>query len=501
MIPFGPFAPDQPALVDVRDRRVQFRTAHVRNMIPALESYLPFKAFSTLTTENLPLACRGGAAVRAPDGTVLIVVGTAEKLYLLDGDELDDVTNSGGDYNMSADQQWRFVLFGDILLATNIADDIQFLDLTSPTAFDDFVQSTLVPKAKYIAIIGDFVVIAYTEESSTVYPYRVRWSKLGAADDFDESEAAQSDFTDLLDGGHITGIVGNTEYGIVIQENMVRRMDYVSGQLIFRISKVQGGVGSQVPESIIGHEQDVFYYSPEGFKRYNGSTAVPIGAELIDRFFYEDFDYGSFFNMSSGIDPVNKTALWCYASKEAEGGVPDRILMYRWDVERFSIVAGSGAVFIFGMLTQGYTLEDLNAFGTLDTLPASLDSPIWQGGALVLGAVNADGFVGAFSGDPLDAEIDTAEMELTPGMLTFIERVRPLVDGDNNSSVTVAIIGRNTLREAPVASADFAVEPEGHVSFDGVDSKRYQRFRMKISGGFNHAIGFDDIKATGDGML
>ena len=77
--------------------------------------------------------------------------------------------SKGGGYNNSTTENardfWSFCQFGNRVIATNFAYNIQsFVEGTS-TAFADLVSL----KAKYVAVIRDFVFAGYTNESGTTY--------------------------------------------------------------------------------------------------------------------------------------------------------------------------------------------------------------------------------------------------------------------------------------------------------------------------------------------
>jgi hypothetical protein len=81
----------------------------------------------------LPARCVGAIAfARTSAGGWLIFAGTATKLYKFQSNAWVEVTRvSGGDYTVSVDDYWSFVQFGSKLLATNINDNLQVIDVDS----------------------------------------------------------------------------------------------------------------------------------------------------------------------------------------------------------------------------------------------------------------------------------------------------------------------------------------------------------------------------------
>ena len=98
-------------------------------------------------------------------------------------------------------------------------------------------------------------------------------------------------------------------------------------------------------------------------------------------------------------------------------------------------------------LSQSYTLDGLDAVTTnLDELPFSLDSRVWEQRQQLLGGINTDLKLTFFDGAALDATIETGEFQLNPGMRTFVNTVRPYVDG--TGTITMQISKRNLLSES-----------------------------------------------------
>jgi hypothetical protein len=88
-----------------------------------------------------------------------------------------------------------------------------------------------------------------------------------------------------------------------------------------------------------------------------------------------------------------------------------------------------GILFPLASGTLGYTLEGLSAVSaSLDALPFSLDSKVWQGGAPVMAAIDASNKLGFYSGDNAEATITTQEFGATDGSLTRITEAMPMID-------------------------------------------------------------------------
>jgi len=184
------------------------------NVIPYARGYKPFPTLETFTG-TIDNRARGLFGARSTTNDIKIVCGDASKLYMLDGTTWDDVSKSGG-YNLPSTDNWSFTIFGNNIIAANIGDNIQKFEIGTDTLFSDLVSL----KAKFVTVIGDFLVTAYNENQ----PQRVRWSALNDPTDFTVSQTTQSDFQDIVgDHGAIQGIVGG-EYGIVFTEKATNQV-------------------------------------------------------------------------------------------------------------------------------------------------------------------------------------------------------------------------------------------------------------------------------------
>ena len=116
----------------------------------------------------------------------------------------------------------------------------------------------------------------------------------------------------------------------------------------------------------------VYYLADDGFYAFDGLQSVPIGREKIDRTFWSEVATSYLYRITSAVDPVNKIIYWAYPGPQSSAGAPNRILAFNYDVGRWSRLEQDTEIMVRALAT-GYTLEQLDAFGTLETLPFSLD--------------------------------------------------------------------------------------------------------------------------------
>jgi hypothetical protein len=410
-----------------------------RNVIARTQgSYGPFSDLSVYS-DALGTRCQGAFAARDNAGNVHLFAGDATKLKLLSSGSpsFSDVSRTvGGAYATATDDTWRFVQYGANVIATNFVDDVQSFAIGSST---DFAQlSAGAPKAKYLAIWKDFVVLAHVQG----HPQRVRWSGIDDPTNWPGIGTAaaaqtQSDQQDLVgDGGGIQGIIGGlgSADGIVIQERALWRVTYVGPPLIFTFDLVEGTRGTPAPGSIVQLGGVVAYLGDDGFYLFDGQASRPIGNARIDKTFFNDFDQTYSARMSAAVDPINKVFYWAYPGAGNIAGTPNRLLAYNWAVDRWSLIEVA-AEFIFRAGTFGFTADDADGLGyTVDTSPFGPDSRFWAGGKSILAAFDTAHRLGFFSGAPLPATIETGDLDLAEGRRSLVSGVRPVADAESLSA-------------------------------------------------------------------
>lgn len=445
---------------------------------PALKSYCPIGSLSAISSNALASRCLGATSLKSSNGTSITLAGDATKLYKLSAGALTDISKSGG-YTTNEEQRWRFAQFGDNIIASNGYDPIQRTTFPVVAAFEDL--SADAPKAKFIAVVRDFLMTF----NISGLGQRVQWSAINDVTGWTVG-TSQSDYQDLPDGGPITAGFGG-EYGLVFQESKITRITYVGSPVIFQFDPIELNHGCIEPNSAVQYGRNVFYLSHNGFYMCDGTQAIAIGDQKVDKTFFADLDATYSFNMSAAIDPVNKLVMWAYPGSGHTGGLPNKVIIYNWSTQRWSD-ADISVNYIFTYLTEDMTLEQLDTITTdLDALGYSLDSKRWRGGVLGLGAFGTTHYLSDFTGSNIAATLETPEAELTPGIKTRVRFTRPIVD----STCTVQIGHRATIQDSVTWDTAVTVNSRGRCATRVYD--RYLRGRLNIAAAatWTHAQGLD----------
>lgn len=504
LLPIADFAPDLPP------NNSRGASANVVNLFPRTkESWGPVGTLSPYSTNALTSQCLGAVTAIDTGANNFLFCGDSGKLYELapGSSSFSNVSKVGG-YAVTVGEKWYFTQYGNRVIAAAAGQNLQSFVLGSSTSFADLASAA--PQARYIATIKDFVMVANTFDGTNgAQPQRVQWCAID--DPTTWPTAGSTTEAQLLAGsqiipgdqGWIMGLVGNlgTADGAVFFERGIWRIVFQGSPTIFAFQPAEGVRGTPAPKSIAQLGALVYYLGEDGFYAFDGSNSVPIGVDRVDKTFWATANTSYLYNVVGAVDPINRLVMWLYPSNAASGGVPDSLLVYNWTLDKWGF-AQINAEYIFRAIAQGYSLESLDNYagGTynLDTLPFSLDSRVWTGGQVLMGAFNPSHQLAYFTGSPANATADTVEIEpiASLGKRAFVSTTRPMIDG---GSPSVQIGYRNRLVDAPAFSPASALNVNGECPVR-VDA-RYVRGRIQTSGTFTHLQGIeipdDAISATG----
>lgn len=502
IIPVPEFAPDQPDLPSVASDTVF-------NVIPTTPtSYGPLPSHQPFSSA-LTARCQGGITASDNSGTVRVYTGDATKLYRLPspGTTPADVSKVGG-YTTSSVLPWSFTIHGQRVIATNFNDPPQgYLEGTSALFGDLITSGTTSLKAKYAAIIRNWLFLANTTDATYGnQPQRTWWSAINDPTNFPTpgTQAAANALSDFQDQsgphGQIMGIAGNlgTADGATFFERAVWRIIYTGLPDIFSFVPAEGVRGLLASGGLNQLGANVAYPTEDGFYKFDGSNSIPIGKGKIDKFFYNDLQQSYIDRLCCCADPVRGLLIWAYPGVGASNGNPNRLLIYSDAFNKWTATEASEVEieFLLRGATFGQTLEGLDAFGTVDSLAYSMDSPVWSGNRSILAAFDTAHKYGYFDGASLPAKIDTQDIEAITNQQSRINRARPLID---LSTATLATASRDQVSSAVSFSVPQLQETNGSCALRA--RGRYHRLRLQTASGASwnqfSGIDFEDVKPVG----
>jgi hypothetical protein len=391
---------------------------------------------------------------------------------------MDNVSKTG---NYSNVDRWRFVQFGDTVIAANNVNKLQYFTLGSSTTFDDLAAAA--PIAKFVTVVRDFVVSANLDSGTNAN--KVQWSNINDETNWTAGAASQSDFQIIPDGGNITGVTGG-ETGLILLERAIVRMSYIGSPLFFQFDTISRSLGCVEPNSIAKYGNMTFFLGEEGFYACDGQSVTPIGNEKIDRWFYSNANPSLLNTMSTTVDPSRKIVIWNFLDTFGNR----LLLIYNWQVQKWTY--GSTDVnYVASSATAGTTLEGMDLYGNMDTITTSFDSNLFSGGKFLLAGARGTKIV-TFTGQPSAAQIDTGQ--IGSEMPSVVTLARPIVD---DGSADVAIASEVRLNQVVDFGSYIPADSENRVPLRSAG--KYHKLSIKPTGArWSNIIGVD-IDITGQG--
>jgi hypothetical protein len=503
IIPFPEWLPDQPEFGNPGSPTIS-------NCVPqTINSYGPMPTIGVFSTNALDARCQGSYSLYDAAGVSSIFAGDETKLYrrAAPSTSFADVSRSvGGAYatpSVAVGGAWSFTAFGARVIATNGIDEPQSLLMGTDTLFSDL--SADAPIAECVGVIKDFVFFGGIVGA----PYRVHWSAVGDPTSYPTPgtlAAIQvlSDYQDLqqADLGRVRGIVGNlaSADGAIFMEHGIYRLQFVGSGAVFSFQVAQGASGTRAPGSLVsrpslaqaGAPPVVYYLGDNGFMAFDGAASSPIGSQKFDETIMGLIDHAYLPTVLGTADPQRKLIVWAFMSN-GSAGLYDKLVVYNWALGRAALcdlVATPLEWVTRSIHDTGYTLEQLDAFGTLDTLPASLDDPMWAGSPdhISLSAFNATHELCTFTGPAMAPALETSETQPVPGRRSWVTNTRPITDG---GAASIAVGHRERTTDPVVYEAAVPANVIGECPQRVTG--RYIRYRMTLPAGetFSHIQGVD----------
>ena len=482
-LPFGEWLPDQP---DYLNPGATVAT----NVYHAQTSYKPFKGLVAYSSNNISKNAKGAGSFRDNTNTVFTFVATKTDLFQLANGTFTSrksgLTGADTDYI-------TFTQFGNHIIASNGVDAPQYYLMGTSTNFaalSSIATNGTPPVFKVSGVIRDFLVTGNIVGNKN----RVAWSGLNDISTW-EAGVKSSDTQDLPGSGGEVVHITSGEVGYIFRKNQIVRMDFVGGNVVFRFSVISPNRGAVYGQTVCQDNRQIFFYADDGFYQINGDQVLPIGAEKVNRFFDQDLNKSFSDRISASVDPFNTLAIWLYPSVNNPNttGICDRLLIYNYVTQKWTI-AEVKASQIFPQFIVIDTVEKMDLISeNIDNINFALDTPFWSSGFLNLGAIDENFKAAIFSGQNLEAELETKESELFKGSRANITSIRPLVD----STANVVLRTRDRLADNVTTSTSASMNSTGINPVR--QSGRYLKVNVKIPAGsiWNHAQGIDLVATPG----
>lgn len=340
------------------------------NIIPTLKgSYKSAPSLSAIGMDALDTECFGAASIQVLDNTNRVLAGTDTGLFEVSGNNWLDVSKTGG--YAAGTKRWNFGVFGNIALASNGQDPLQFSE--SGVNFDDVDGS---PVCQVFDIGGGFVMMGATDEA-TYGNQSDRWwcSAIYDYTDWTPDVATQATTGRLVDAaGSIRAMKALGASFVAYKDNAMFVGSYVGTPLVWTWQLLPTSIGcssqgavAKVPS--VGH----IFVGQEDFYLFDGSgLPQPIGAGIKD-WFFGDLRQSFKNNIYSLVDKRSSN-VWFFYPRQDSDGQPTGAVIYNWRAKKWGVWRGAVEAAI--EFISGETTYD-TAEGVFDDQTLAFDSPFW----------------------------------------------------------------------------------------------------------------------------
>lgn len=353
--------------------------------------------------------CLGSALLRSLDNSTRMFAGTATKLYEGSSTAWTDRTRAvGGDYTGAADNRWRFTQFGNVSIATNKADTMQF------SLSGAFANISGGIKAAIVETVNDYIIACDTNEATFTNSPNRWWVTPDYAN-------WTPSIANRIASGILTSspgpIVGARRFGdnvILYKQRSMYFGTFTGPPTIFAATQVPGEIGAASHEAVVNvgtdSEPKHIFMGMDDFYLFDGARPIPIGGD-IKRKVFSEFAPSYFYRVTSLHDRTN-TRIYFYYPSGSNAGAIDKCVVYnyrtnRWGRDDRTIEA------TVDYANYGITYDDFGSlFATYDTnVPYSYDSPFWlSSGTLIPALFNSSHVLQTLSGTPGDCYFTTGDI-------------------------------------------------------------------------------------------
>ena len=183
---------------------------------------------------------------------------------------------------------------------------------------------------------------------------------------------------------------------------------------------------------------------------------------------------------------------WAYKSLAGSAGLFDKILVYDFALDNWSLVTGIMGEYLATLARPGLTLENLDSIsGSIDALTFSLDD-VSTNALAQLSVVNSSHNLSFVSGSNLEATLDTTEEALDAERRVRVKGLRVISDAPTCYG---SVGARETIQSTPTYSPEQLINAKG-LCIANI-STRMARGRLRIPAGtaWSFATGLDPMFA------
>ena len=347
----------------------------------------------------------------------------------------EDVTRTtGGDYAATADGGWNGGVLGGVAILNNGVDVPQMFG-TASTDFEP-LSNWISGTTKVIRPFKRFLVALDTTESSTRYPFRVRWSHPAEGGTvpvtWDETDATKdAGYVDLSQSnGFVIDALPLGDTNVIYKEDSVWSMTYEGGQSIFGFRQIFSDAGILGRDCVQSFDSQHFVVSEDDVYIHNGQTKQSVVDTVMrDELFnsiHPDYKTRTFV-----VADREKNEMWICFPSTSSPGLADKAFVWNWRNNSWSVRDLPNVSFISWGVGDTVSTTDWSESGAWDTDTDSWDSPL-KPSLLMAGTDDTALYTlgsNQFDGTNFRAWVQKADMTFGTRQPKSVTKIRPHISG------------------------------------------------------------------------
>lgn len=419
----------------------------------------------------LPAKCVGASLNIQLDGNYRLFAGTATKLY--ESTAWSDVTRlSGGDYTGGTDTRWTFAQFGNVALASNKTDAMQY------SITGEFADLAGAPRAKYIDTIAGFVMAAnYSDGTDT--PDGWYCSAYQDYTDWTADIGTQCAFGRLFDtAGDITGLKGLADNAVIYKQDSLYLGQYVGAPFIWAWQLISNEMGAVSNEAVIDIGTAHIFMGRNDIWLFDGTRPTSISDGIRSWFFNESLN-AQYAYKTIGSHDKNKSLIYFYYVS-VNASTIDSCIVYNYKTGKWTR-ADRNIEACLEYRVGGYTYASFtSAYPLYSDIPSlSYGSPFWTSSSPVSGVFDTTHTLNSLSGASVTSSITTGWIGDDLGVMT-VQRVTPRFI----SAPTSATILNKYVNYSGEAETNGSLSTMNRGRFGIYRRARWHRFNLTFAGDY-----------------
>lgn len=449
-------------------------------VVPTLRGFRGAPSPITAQLATLNATCQGAATLFKNDLSTRVFAGTPGDLFEAGTSTWATVTQASGQYSTGETARWRFAQQGNVSLAVNGANTVQFS--SSSGAFSKVGGA---PVANTIETVGAFVFAANTSGGSNI----VQWAGINSYTSWAASVTTQAG-NDTLTAtpGPITAIKAFGSTLVVYKKNSMYLGINVGPPNIWQINagRIVGTAGAMSQESVVSvgtpeNPKHIFMGSDD-FYMYDGSRPLPIGDARTKKTVFGSLLQSRYYTCAALHDQVNSLVYFWYPV--ADSVYPDHCVVYNYRTNKWGVDDRQIQIpfqFIPGAITYAGVGSIYSTYGVLPNASygdAFLNSAVSQPAIF-----NTANTLQTLTGAAGNTSFTTGDMGSDSALYT-VSRVRPRFFIAPTSASWTPMHRMNT-GDALTVESSVALSSLG--SFDFIYEARWHRGQMSCVGDWEMA--------------